>query len=42
MTVAAKQWTTEFKEINDSNEELNATGSFLPARIYWIWRRRRS
>ncbi|MGF9712423.1 MULTISPECIES: hypothetical protein [Paenibacillus] len=29
MTVAAKQWTTEFKEINDSNEELNAHGKFF-------------
>lgn len=29
MAVATDQWSTEFKEINDSNEELNAHGKFF-------------
>ena len=29
MTVAADQWTTRFKEANDTNEELNAHGKFF-------------
>lgn len=29
MTVATDQWSTEFKEINDRNEELNAHGKFF-------------
>ncbi|BCJ88158.1 hypothetical protein [Effusibacillus dendaii] len=29
MTIAADQWSTHFKETNDTNEELNAHGKFF-------------